>query len=105
MRVSPPHAPFLQDHGVFARHNKVNKFGTFLVKIEQTETQTKTQKTKKTMTKQKNESETEKTTVVEAPTAGQRAVGFRTLAEDCCTPGPRTPQRAPSGRTSLWPRR
>ena len=63
MRVSPP--PFLQDHGVVARHNK---FGTFQVKIEQTETQTKTQ------------TETEKTTVVEAPTAGQRAVGFRTLA-------------------------
>ena len=38
------------------------------------------QKTKKTTTKQKNETETEKATVVEAPTAGQRAVGFRTLA-------------------------
>ena len=38
------------------------------------------QKTKKTTTKQKNETETEKTTAVEAPTAGQRAVGFRTLA-------------------------
>ena len=48
--------------------SKSDRVGTFQVKIEQTETQTKTQ------------TETEKTTVVEAPTAGQRAVGFRTLA-------------------------
>ena len=62
--LAPP-SP-LQDRGVSARHNQ---FGTFQVKIDQkTETRTKTQKTKTTMTQN------------DMPTAGQRAVHFRTLA-------------------------
>ena len=69
-RGSPSHLlwrpPFHQDHSVSAWHNK---FGTFQVKIEQkTETRTRTQKTKRT------------TVGDEMPTAGQRAVHFRTLA-------------------------
>ena len=65
--TKPPLPPSAQDHGLFARHNK---FGTFQVKIEQkTETRTKTQKTKTTMTQNDK-----------MPTAGQRAVHFRTLA-------------------------
>eukprot|EP00964_Phaeocystis_antarctica_P109298 scaffold73782_cov54-Phaeocystis_antarctica.AAC.1 len=70
--LAPP-SP-LQDCGVSARHNK---FGTFQVKIDQkTKTRTKTQEPKTIKIKQKNEA----TLADQMPTAGQRAVHFRTLA-------------------------
>ena len=51
-----PPSPFLQDHGVVARHNK---FGAFQVKIEQTETQTKTQTKTQTQTETQTKTQTE----------------------------------------------